>query len=114
MVRPGSTYGKHLYLLRMGDLVKVGRSMDIQRRLGEHRRNNPWGEISLVATFEDSGFVESWVLKALPGDSHVCLHDMRGVRDIRRGKNELKTSFPSSLQGKNHQQTSFPLNCCDR
>ena len=65
MVRPGSTYGKHLYLLRMGDLVKVGRSMDIQRRLGEHRRNNPWGEISLVATFENSGFVESWVLKAL-------------------------------------------------
>ena len=65
MVRPGSTYGKHLYLLRMGDLVKVGRSMDIQRRLGEHWRNNPWGEISLVATFENSGFVESWVLKAL-------------------------------------------------
>ena len=64
MVRPGFTYGKHLYLLRMGDLVKVGRSMDIQRRFCEHRRNNPWGEITL-AVFENSGFVESWVLKAL-------------------------------------------------
>ena len=65
MVRAGAQYGKHLYLLKMGDLVKVGRSMDIQRRFAEHRRNNPWGEISLVAVFENSGFVESWVLKAL-------------------------------------------------
>ena len=64
MVRPGSTYGKHLYLLRMGDLVKVGRSMDIQRRFAEDRRDNPWGEITL-AVFENSGFVESWVLRAL-------------------------------------------------
>ena len=45
--------------------MKVGRSMDIQRRFCEHRRNNPWGEITLVAVFENSGFVESWVLRAL-------------------------------------------------
>ena len=65
MVRPGAQYGKHLYLLKMGDLVKVGRSMDIQRRFAEHRRNNPWGDITLIAVFQDSGFCEPWVLKAL-------------------------------------------------
>jgi hypothetical protein len=41
MVRAGSKYGKDLYLM------------------------NPWGEIELVAVFENSGFVEPWVLKAL-------------------------------------------------
>ena len=66
MVRAGAQYGKHLYLLKMGDLVKVGRSMDIQRRFAEHRRNNPWGEITLVAVFENSGFVESWVRCSVP------------------------------------------------
>jgi hypothetical protein len=63
MVRAGARYGKDLYLLRMGELVKIGRSMDIRRRLGEHRRGNPWAEIALVAVFENSGFMESWVLK---------------------------------------------------
>ena len=65
MVRPGCEYGKHLYLLSMGELVKVGRSMDVKRRLSEHRNGNPWGDITLVATFEDAGFLEPWVLKAL-------------------------------------------------
>ena len=65
MVRAGARYGKDLYLLKMGELVKIGRSMDIKRRLGEHRRGNPWAEIALVAVFENSGFIESWVLKAL-------------------------------------------------
>ena len=65
MARAGSHYGSDLYLLRMGDLVKVGRSMDIKRRLSEHRRANPWGDITLIAVFQDSGFCEPWVLKAL-------------------------------------------------
>ena len=67
MVRPGWEYGKHLYLLQMGEVVKIGRSMDVKRRLVEHRHANPWGDIALVATFEDAGHVEPWVLKALSG-----------------------------------------------
>ena len=65
MVRAGAQYGKHLYLLKTSEFVKIGRSMDVLRRLGEHRRGNPWAEITLVAVFENSGFVEPWVLKAL-------------------------------------------------
>ena len=65
MVRAGSHYGSDLYLLRMGELVKVGRSMDVKRRLSEHRRANPWGDIVLIAVFQDSGFCEPGVLKAL-------------------------------------------------
>ena len=69
MVRPGCTYGKHLYLLQTmdGELVKVGRSMDVKRRVSEHRNAYPWADISLVATFEDAGYIEPWVLKALSG-----------------------------------------------
>ena len=58
-------YGKHLYVLQMGELVKVGRSNFPTLRLSEHRNGNFWGSISLVATFEDAGFIEPWVLKAL-------------------------------------------------
>ena len=62
MPRP---YGTDLYIMQMGDLVKVGRSMHCQRRLAEHRRSNPWGDIRLVAVFPESGFAEPWVLRAL-------------------------------------------------
>ena len=62
MPRP---YGTDLYVMQMGDLVKVGRSMNCQRRLAEHRRSNPWGDIRLVAVFPESGFTEPWVLRAL-------------------------------------------------
>ena len=65
MVRPGCEYGKHLYLLAMGELVKVGRSMDVKRRLSEHRNANPFGDIKLVCVFEDQGFVDNSVLSAL-------------------------------------------------
>ena len=67
MVRAGWEYGKHMYVLKMGELVKIGRSMDVKRRVSEHRNANPWGDISLVATFEDAGHIELWVLKALSG-----------------------------------------------
>ena len=60
-------YGKHLYVLRMGELVKIGRSMDVKRSVSEIRNANPWGDITLVATFEDAGHIEPWVLKALSG-----------------------------------------------
>ena len=65
MVRAGFQYGKHLYVLSMGELVKIGRSFDVKRRLGEHRNANPFGDIRLICTFEDQGFIESSVLKAL-------------------------------------------------
>ena len=58
MPRP---YGTHLYILSMGeDLVKIGRSMDVGRRLVEHQHHNPWGDLKLVATFPDAGFCEPW------------------------------------------------------
>ena len=60
-------WGAHLYLLEMEGLCKIGRSQDVERRLGEHRRAQPWSTIRLVATFEGSGFVESTVLRALHG-----------------------------------------------
>ena len=65
MVRAGKSYGAHLYLLAMGDLVKVGRSMDVVRRVSEHRRANPWGDIRLIATYEGAGCLEPMVLRAL-------------------------------------------------
>jgi hypothetical protein len=59
-------YGTHLYILSLGDdLIKVGRSMDVPRRFAEHRKNQPWGDLKLVATFPDVGFCEPWVLRAL-------------------------------------------------
>ena len=65
MVRAGKSYGAHLYILSMGDLVKVGRSMDVARRVSEHRRANPWGDLHLVGVFEGSGCLEPMVLRAL-------------------------------------------------
>ena len=63
MPRP---YGTHLYVLSLGcDLVKIGRSMDVGRRLAEHQKSNPWGDLKLVATFPDAGLCEPWVLRAL-------------------------------------------------
>ena len=65
MVRAGFQYGKHLYVLSMGELVKIGRSFDVKRRVSEHRNANPFGDIRLICTFEDQGFIEGAVLKAL-------------------------------------------------
>ena len=71
MPRP---YGTHLYILELADagLLKVGRSMDVQRRLSELRRGNPWGDIRLIAVFDGAGHCEPWVLRAL------CKHERRG------------------------------------
>ena len=71
MVRP---YGTHLYLLCDGEcgLCKIGRSMDVARRVGELKRGNPWAQIRLVAVFPDQGCVESWVMRALSA------HERRG------------------------------------
>ncbi len=64
MVRQGKSYGAHLYILSMGDLVKVGRSMDVARRVSEHRRANPWGD-RLIGVCEGAGCLEPMVLRAL-------------------------------------------------
>ena len=67
-------YGTHLYLLCDGEcgLCKIGRSMDVARRVGELKRGNPWAQIRLVAVFPDQGCVESWVMRALSA------HERRG------------------------------------
>ena len=67
-------YGTNLYLLSDPEagLCKIGRSIDVARRVTELRRGNPWADIRLVATFPDAGFVESWVMRALSG------HERRG------------------------------------
>ena len=63
-----------MYLLCDGEcgLVKIGRSMDVARRVGELKRGNPWAQIRLVAVFPDQGCVESWVMRALSA------HERRG------------------------------------
>jgi len=62
-------YGTHLYLLSDSEagLCKIGRSMDVDRRVGELRRGNPWADIKVVGIFPGAGFCESWVLRALSG-----------------------------------------------
>jgi len=72
MVKAGLAYGHHLYVLSNGPLVKIGRSCDVGGRLGEHRRSNPWGDIKLVAVFEEAGCLEPLVLRAL------SQHERRG------------------------------------
>jgi hypothetical protein len=69
MPRP---WGNDLYLLQMGELVKVGRSMDVERRVKELRRSNPWGDIKVIAVFPEAGFAEPWLLRAL------AAHERRG------------------------------------
>ena len=58
-------YGTHLYLIQAGEVIKIGRSMDVPRRFVEVKRSMPFADCRLVATFPDSGFIESWVLKAM-------------------------------------------------
>ena len=48
-------YGTHLYILQAGELIKVGRSMNVPRRLKELRHSNPWGDIELLAEFPCAG-----------------------------------------------------------
>ena len=69
---PKRAYGTHLYVIVAGDLVKIGRSMNVERRLKEHCHSNPFAEIRLVGVFQDAGFMESWVLRALGA------HERRG------------------------------------
>ena len=61
----GRPWGTDLYILAMGELVKIGRSMDVPRRLGELQRSSPWGDIRLVASFPGAGCLEAWALRAL-------------------------------------------------
>ena len=60
-------YGTHLYLIQAGEVIKIGRSMDVDRQFAEVHRAMPFADARLVATFYDSGFVEPWVLRALSG-----------------------------------------------
>ena len=41
------------------DLVKVGRSYNAERRLGEVQRGAPWMDIHLAAVFADRGAAET-------------------------------------------------------
>jgi hypothetical protein len=65
-------YGTHLYILQAGELIKVGRSMNVPRRLKELRHSNPWGDIKLLAEFPGAGCLETWVLRVLSA------HERRG------------------------------------
>jgi hypothetical protein len=58
-------YGTHLYIILAGEVCKIGRSMDVQRRFAEVSRAKPFSDCRLVATFHGAGFVEPWVLRAL-------------------------------------------------
>ena len=58
-------YGTHLYIIAAGGLTKIGRSMNCARRLKEHQHSNPFNDCRLVAVFQDSGFLEPCVLRAL-------------------------------------------------
>ena len=67
-------YGTHLYLIvdSLTGLCKLGRSMNVERRLKEHQRSNPWGDLRIVATFDGAGFLEPWVFRAMSS------HERRG------------------------------------
>ena len=58
-------YGTHLYIIQAGEVCKVGRSMNVNRRFDEVSRSMPFADARLVATFQNAGFAEPWVLKAL-------------------------------------------------
>jgi len=62
MPRP---YGKDLYLISAGELIKVGRSCNTARRLLEIQRSMPFANATLLATFPEQGFLEPFVFKAL-------------------------------------------------
>lgn len=62
MPRP---YGKDLYLISAGELIKVGRSCNVARRLLEIQRSMPFANASLLATFPEQGFLEPFVFRAL-------------------------------------------------
>ena len=69
-------YGTHLYVIAAGqtagDLCKIGRSMNVERRLKEIQHSSPWNDCRLVAVFQDNGFLEPCVLRALGA------HERRG------------------------------------
>lgn len=48
------TKGKHLYFIRSGKWVKIGRSDNVERRLKDVRVNNPFGAF-IVESVEDAG-----------------------------------------------------------
>ena len=62
MPRP---YGKDLYLISAGELIKLGRSCNIPRRLLEIQRSMPFANATLLATFPEQGFLEPFVFRAL-------------------------------------------------
>ena len=70
---PKRPYGQDLYVMRSGELCKIGRSMDAARRLNELQRSNPWGDIELIGIFPDKGWLEPFVLRHLTGQ-----HPVRG------------------------------------
>ena len=77
----GRPWGQDLYIMCAGpDLVKVGRSYDAERKLGEVQRGAPWLDINLAAVFADRGAVETmahavlsdWGFRRMGGEWWAC------------------------------------------
>ena len=54
-------YGTHLYVLWIpdGELCKIGRSSNCERRLKQIRAYMPWLHVEIAAVFPDGGWVET-------------------------------------------------------
>lgn len=66
-VKMPKAYGADLYICTIGEVTKLGRSSNVQRRLSEIRRGVPWLQVELFATFPKFGFLEAALHRQLGG-----------------------------------------------
>jgi hypothetical protein len=60
-------WGADLYVITIGEVTKLGRSSNVQRRLSEIQRGVPWLQVELFATFPKLGFLEGALHRQLAG-----------------------------------------------